>query len=114
MKLIHSHVNILSNVSKAYEKYMFDIMAEYFADILPKHQCAFKKDFSPQPCLLVLMEKWKKMRDKRGSFEALLTDLSKAFGCLLQDLLIAKLNTYGFDITFLKLVSNCINNRKQS
>ena len=114
MKLIHSHVNILSNFSKVYEKYMFDIMAEYFADILSKYQCGFRKDFSPQPCLLVLMEKWKKMRDKRGSFEALLTDLSKAFGCLLQDLLIAKLNTYGFDITFLKLVSNCISNRKQS
>ena len=75
MKLIHSHVNILSNFSKVYEKHMFDIMAEYFADILSKHQCGFRKDFSPQPCLLVLMEKWKKMRDKRGSFEELLTEL---------------------------------------
>ena len=116
MKLIHSHVNILSNFSKVYEKHMFDIMAEYFADILSKHQCGFRKDNlqSTQPCLLVLMEKWKKMRDKRGSFEELLTELQKAFGCLLQDLLTAKLNTYGFDFTFLKLVSNCISNRKQS
>ena len=57
-------------------------MAEYFVDILSIYQCGFRKGFSSQHCLLVLIEKWKKVRDKGGSFGALLADLSKAFGCL--------------------------------
>ena len=46
-------------------------------------------------------------------FGALLTDLSKAFDCLSHDLLIAKLNAYGFSIVALRLVPNCLSNRKQ-
>ena len=44
---------------------------------------------------------------------ALLTDLSKAFDCLGHELPIAKLNVYGFSLTALKLVNNCLSNRKQ-
>ena len=39
-------------------------------------------------------------------FGALLTDLSKPFGCLDHELFIGKLNTYGFSLTALKLVHN--------
>ena len=46
-------------------------------------------------------------------FGALLTDLSKAFDCLDHELLIAKLNVYGFSLTALKLVQNYLSNRKQ-
>ena len=44
---------------------------------------------------------------------ALLRDLSKAFDCLGHELLIAKLNVYGFSLTALKLVNNCLSYRKQ-
>ena len=44
---------------------------------------------------------------------ALLTDLSKAFDCFDHELLIAKLNAYGFSLTALKLVHNYLSNRKQ-
>ena len=64
--------NILSNLSKVYEKCIFDEMAEYFNDILSKyHQSGLRKGFSSQHCLLVLIEKWKKILDNVGSFEAL-------------------------------------------
>ena len=46
-------------------------------------------------------------------FDTLLTDLLKAFGCLDHELLIAKLNAYGFCLTALKLVHNYLLNRKQ-
>ena len=47
-------------------------MAEYFNDILSKyHQSGLRKGFSSQHCLLVLIEKWKKILDNVGSFEAL-------------------------------------------
>ena len=42
-----------------------------------------------------------------------LTDLLKAFDCLDHQLLIAKLNAYGFSLTASKLVNNYLPNRKQ-
>ena len=45
-------------------------------------------------------------------FVPLLTDLWKTFYCLDQELLIAKLNAYGFRLTVLKLVKNYLSNRK--
>ena len=46
-------------------------------------------------------------------FGALLTDLSKAFDCLDHELLVAKLNAYGFSLPALKLVQDYLSNRKQ-
>ena len=43
----------------------------------------------------------------------LFTDLSKAFDCLSHELLIAKLDAYGFDKNTLKLVNSYFSNRKQ-
>ena len=44
-------------------------------------------------------------------FGALFKDLSKAFYC--HDLIIAKLNTYGFNLTVLKVVHNYFSNKNQ-
>ena len=41
--------------------------------------------------LLAMIEKWKTAFDNEGVFTALLTDLSKAFDCIPQNLIIAKL-----------------------
>ena len=46
-------------------------------------------------------------------FGALLTDLSRAFDFLNHELIIAKLNAYGFSLTALKLVHNYLSNKKQ-
>ena len=46
-------------------------------------------------------------------FGALLTDVLKSIDCLDEELLIAKLNTYGFSSTALKLLHNYLLNRKQ-
>ena len=43
-----------------------------------------------------MTENWKKFVDKGKTFAVLLTDLSKGFDCLLNGLIIAKLNAYGF------------------
>ena len=50
-----------------------------------------------------MLEKWKNAVDKGKVFSALLTDLSKAFDCLPHELIMAKLNAYGFNLPALKL-----------
>ena len=73
----------------------------------------FRKGFSAQHCLLSILEKWKSAIDNRKIFDALLTHLSKVFGCFSHDLLIAKLNSLGFSTAALRLVQNYLSNRKQ-
>ena len=60
-----------------------------------------------------MIEKWKKAVDNAKVFGALLTDLSKAFDCLLHDLIIAKLNSYSFNLAALNLIYNYLTKRKQ-
>ena len=60
-----------------------------------------------------LTKKWKVAVDKGKVFGALLTDLSEAFDCLNHELLIAKLNAYGFTLPALKLVHDYLSDRKQ-
>ena len=60
-----------------------------------------------------MSEKWKSAIDNKRNFDGLLTDLSKAFDCLPHDLLLAKLNAYGFSLPALRLVQSYLSNRKQ-
>ena len=60
-----------------------------------------------------MIEKWKESVDSGRVFGALMTDLSKAFDCLHHELLIAKLDAYGFDIKSMELIQQYLSNRKQ-
>ena len=106
-------VSILSNISKIYERSFYNQMYDYFDSIFSKYQCGFRKGHSPQHCLLYMTEKIKQARDNNNVFAAVLTDLSKAFDCINHELLIAKLNAYGFDSPSLKFISAYLNFRKQ-
>ena len=64
-------------------------------------------------CPTLSLEKGKSPIDNWKTFGALLTDLSKAFGCLSHDILTAKLIAYGLSIAALRLVQNYLSNRKQ-
>ena len=60
-----------------------------------------------------MIEKWKESGDNGSAFGALMTDLFKAFDSLYHELLIAKINAYGFDIKSVKLIEQYLSNRKQ-
>ena len=92
---------------------MFHQMNTYIDNILSKHQCGFRKEFSSQHCLIVMLENWKKCIDQKGFAGVLLTDLSKAFDCLVHDLMIAKLHAYGFRYQSLKLLHDYLTHRFQ-
>ena len=90
-------VSILPNMSKVFEKYMYNQILRFFDKVLSKHQCGFRKGHSTQHSQIVFPEKWKESVGQGHVFGALLIELSKAFDCLPHNLLIAKLNAYGFD-----------------
>ena len=86
---------------------------DYFSDLLSKYKCAFRQGYGTQNCILALIEKLWKIRDTKSIFPAILTDLSKAFDCIRNNLLIAKLSAYGFDRKTLIFISADPKIRKQ-
>ena len=104
-------VSILSNLSKTYEKLMYNQLYEYFDNILFPSQCGFPKGYSAQHSLLVMIEKFKEAIDRCSEFGALLTDLSKAFDCINHPLLLAKLYNYGVSPLSINMIFSYLNNR---
>ena len=88
---------------------MHNQMNNFFINKLSRYQCGFRKGFGTQHCLLVMIEKLRKIRDNKGVF----TDLSKAFYSISHELLIAKLNAYRYDIKSLNFILAYFPNQKQ-
>ena len=106
-------VSILPLLSKIYEGCIYSQIYKYFENIFSKEQCGFRKKYNTQHCLLIMVEKWRKILDKGGHCAAVLTDLSKAFDCIPHDLLIAKLAAYKFDRNSLSVIKSYLYERKQ-
>ena len=113
LKEIHRLVSILPRFSKSIWKEHICTNVTFFYNFLSKQQCGFRKSYSKQQCLLALLENWKQAVDSGQMFGALLTDLSAAFDCLDNELLIAKLNAYGFSLPASKLVYEYLSKRKE-
>ena len=112
-KTNYQPVSILPNISKIYEKIIYNQLYEYFHDKLFPSQCGFRKDYSSQDSLLVMTEKFNESINKGNVFGALLTDLLKAFDCIDHTLLIAKLSAFGVSPLLLKLPYSYLSNRTQ-
>ena len=105
-------ISILPSVSKIFERNMFDQISIYINNFLSPYLCGFRKGYSTQHSLIVMLEKWRKALDNGKLAGALLTDLSKAFDCLNHNLLIAKLHAYGFDYNSLAYIYSYLSDRK--
>ena len=58
-------VSILSNISKIYERCIYDQIQLFFDSLLSKYQCEFRRGYNAQHCLITLIEKWKKSEQWR-------------------------------------------------
>ena len=74
---------------------------------------AFRPGMGCQFTLLRLVDDWRKAVDNHEYVTAILMDLSKAFDCLPDDLLLGKLRAYGLSDKACALVSRYLSNRKQ-
>ena len=106
-------VSLLPSVSKLFERQMSRNINSYIDKFLSHKLCAFRRNYSTQTSLIIMIEYIRKHLDK-GIFSGMrLTDLSKAFDRLMHDLLIAKLRAYGFDYNALLLINNYLSDREQ-
>ena len=58
---------------------------KYFT-FLFKHMFGYRKGYSTQNALIVMLEKWRRTLDKKGFSAVVLMDLSKAFVTINHDL----------------------------
>ena len=85
----------------------------FFEKLFSSYLFGYRKGYKTQDLMLSMIEMWRKAIDENKFAGAILTDLSKAFDCLSHDLLIAKLEAYGFDKSALKLIYDYLRGRKQ-
>ena len=112
LKKDYRPVSLLPVVSKLYEKDMADQIKSYMDKYLSPYLFGYRANHSSEQCLTVMLEAWKKALDCKYNAGAVLTDLSKAFDCLNHDLLIAKLNAYGFRKAAIHFIYNYLKERK--
>ena len=106
-------VSLIPIVSKLFEKNMFNQTSSYIDKYLSPYLFGYRKGHSTEQCLVIMIEAWRKALDENSSAGGILTDLSKAFDCLSHELLIAKLEAYGFGKTALEFVYDYLTDRKQ-
>ena len=106
-------ITLLAVFSKIYERLLIEQINNYIYDKISIHLCGFRKGYSTQHALSKLIEQWRNCLDKKGIVRAILMDLSKAYDTLPTDLLIAKLDAYGFGINALNLMHSYLTDRKQ-
>ena len=107
-------VSILNGFSKVYERFINDSMLPIIQNFLSDFVSAYRKHYSSNHILINLLENWKKNLDNKKIVGAVFMDLSKAFDCIPHDLLIAKMDAYGFSEDFLTFLYSYLKRRKQS
>ena len=105
-------VSALNTFSKVYERVIEDQivrgMEKYYSPFLS----AYRKKYSLQN-ILSFIEEWRKVLANNFVVGAVLTDLTKAFHCIPNNLLIAKLSGYNFSDEALSNIYSYLTNPRQ-
>ena len=113
-KVNYRPISVLLSASKIFERILKGQMGGLFKPILSSLLSGFREGCSTQPSLVRVIEAWRRSLDSSGIVGTILMDLSKAYDCIPHDLLIARLEAYGFHEKSLQLIYSYLANRKQS
>ena len=105
-------VSILNFFSKIYEKVIKNQSVSYLDKYFSPFISVYRKRYSTQQVLIRLLEEWREKLGKNSIVGAVLMDLFKAFDCIAQDLIIAKLVAYRFEREILRLNYSYLKGRK--
>ena len=106
-------VSILPVVSKIFERIIQNQIEGFIEKHLSPYLCGYRKGYNAQYALTAMIEKWKLSIDNSGYAAGVLMDLSKAFDSINHQLLIAKLEGYGFEKTALAVILDYLSDRWQ-
>ena len=84
-------MSIVVTLDKVFEKCLVRQVFDYFSSILSPFLSAYGRRYSCQAVLLRLIEDWRNALDNKCVVGAVSMHLSKAFGMIPHDLLLAKL-----------------------
>ena len=106
-------VSLLSHMSKVFERLVYKQTETFINNKLSINLSGFRKNYNTQYCLTYMPEKWKNTLDKGKHVGAVFMDLSKAFDTINHELMIAKLEAYGFSTNALLFMLSYLKNRSQ-
>ena len=90
-------VSVLNIFSKVYEIVLKNTLVSAWSEYTSPFVSAYRERYSTQHVFVRLIEEWWKNLDDDYIVGFVLMDLFKAFDCILHELLIAKLDSYGLD-----------------
>ena len=89
-------VNLITVFAKVFESIIADQINNFMTQQISKKLGAYRKGHGCSQVLTLAVNSWKWALDKNEYVGALLMDLSKAFDSIPHDLLLCKMNAYGF------------------
>ena len=111
-------IGVLNCFSKVYENILKTQLVEKINNLFSPFISAYRESYNTHAyresynTQHVLIEEWRKNLDNNYFIGAVLMDLSKAFDCILHDLIIAKLAAYGFDKKMIYYIYSYLKSRK--
>ena len=109
-------ISLLSNFNSIFEKIMYKRMTYYIEqhDLLYPSQYGFRKGHSTQHAMLDIINDIQANMNQRLLFCGVFIDLKKAFDTVYHEILLNKLNHYGFRGIIIDWFSSYLNNRTQT
>ncbi|XP_065652867.1 uncharacterized protein LOC136080182 [Hydra vulgaris] len=104
-------ISILRALSKVFYLIIFEQIQAFIEPRL--NMCGFRRGYGTRHTLFILLKKWQKSLHKGNIIRSMLMDLSKAYNLIPHDLLIVKLEAYGFSHESLKLLLSYLSDCKQ-